>query len=132
MTGDRVELTVPARGEYAKAVRMTASALASRMGMSFDDVEDVRMAVDEAFVHAVDGIGESGDVTFTFALSDDTLGIAVCVGTGERELDPDAESRASLAGFILDSVCDHHEFVSEESGARWLRITKQAKAVHAD
>lgn len=131
MTGDRVQLTVPARGEFAKVARMTAAALGSRMGMSFDDVEDVRIAVDEAFVHAVDGTGGVGDVTFTFAMSDDALGIAVCIGDVKRELDDEAEARASLAGFILDAVCDHYEFVSEESGARWLRITKQTKVVDA-
>ena len=53
---DRITLTVPSRSEYARTVRMTAAALASRMGMSFDDVEDVRMAAEEAFVYAADSL----------------------------------------------------------------------------
>ena len=54
---DHVKLTVPARDEFARTVRMTAAALAGRMGMSLDDVDDVRIAVEEAFVFAVGRVG---------------------------------------------------------------------------
>ena len=40
MATDRITLTVPAKSEYAKTVRMTAAALVSRMGMNFDEVDD--------------------------------------------------------------------------------------------
>lgn len=132
MTGDQVGLTVPAKSEYAKVVRMTAAALASRMGMSYDDVEDVRMAVDEAFIYAVDGLDGDAEVTFSFEMNDETLGIVVGAGQSAIFSDEEAERRASLATFILDSVCDHYEFVSDESGDRWLRIAKYAKAGNAD
>jgi hypothetical protein len=46
--------TVPSRAEYAKAVRMTASALVSRMGATYDDLDDVRIAAEELFVYACD------------------------------------------------------------------------------
>lgn len=132
MTGDRVVLTVPAKSEFAKVVRMTSAALASRMGMSFDDVEDVRMAVEEAFVYAVHGSVDGGDVSLVFGVASDSLEISVCVGAGTEPPGEDAERRASLATFILDSVCDRYEFTSEENGTRWLKIVKQAKAVDAD
>lgn len=131
MSGDRVELVVPAKGEYAKVVRMTAASIASRMGMSVDDVEDVRMAVEEAFVHAVDGGPRADSIRFAFEVSEERLRITVCVGQDGGVLDEDAERRASLSAFILDSVCDEHEFVTEHDGTRWLRIDKRAKAVDA-
>ena len=68
MAVDRVTLSVPARSEYAKTVRMTASALVSRMGMNYDEVDDVRMAAEEAFVYAVDTLSEDATVTFEFGL----------------------------------------------------------------
>lgn len=132
MTGDRVGLTVPAKGEYAKVVRMTAAALASRLGMSYDDVEDVRMAVDEAFIYAVDGAEQDRDLTMVFDLRDGALTITVDAGVCTDITGEEAERRASLATFILDSVCDHYEFESEESGSRRLRITKQVKAADGD
>lgn len=132
MKDERVELTVPAKGEFAKVARMTAAALASRMGMNFDDVDDVRMAVEEAFVYAVDGKRGAGDVTLTFDVGDDAMSISVCVGDDIDASDEEVDRRASLATFILDSVCDRYEFVSEHGGERWLRIHKQATVVDAD
>lgn len=131
MTKDRVSLTVPAKGEYAKTVRMTASALVSRMGMTYDEVDDVRMAADEAFVYAVDGLGSCGEVTFEFTIADGTFGMDVCLGRGGQCSDDDEERRAGLATFILDSVCDRYEFVSDESGSRMLRILKHTGQTHA-
>jgi hypothetical protein len=131
MTDDRVTLTVPARGEFAKAVRMAAATLVSRMGMTFDEVEDVRMAVDEAFVYAVDSAGGEGEVTITFRIGEAEFTMDVCLGHDEVESDEDAERRASLATFILDSVCDRYEFVSDENGVRSLRILKRTGIVDA-
>jgi hypothetical protein len=42
-----VRLVVPAAPEYLRLVRLTAAGLASRMGFTFDEVEDLRIAVDE-------------------------------------------------------------------------------------
>ena len=47
MTGGEVSLVVPAAAEYLRLVRLTAAGLASRMGFTFDEVEDLRIAVDE-------------------------------------------------------------------------------------
>ena len=47
MTGGEVSLVVPAAPEYLRLVRLTAAGLASRMGFTFDEVEDLRIAVDE-------------------------------------------------------------------------------------
>jgi hypothetical protein len=49
---DRVVLSVPARGEYARTVRLAAAELAARTGMTIDDADDVKLAVEEAFVFA--------------------------------------------------------------------------------
>ncbi len=121
---DRIVLTVPARGDYARPVRMTAAELASRMGMSLDDVDDVRIAVEEAFVFVSGHAGEGSEVTFTFSLDDASLevlaaaGQAACVGF----TDDDAGSR--YARFILESVCDEFELVETKDECR-LRLVKR-------
>lgn len=128
MAQDRVTLIVPARGEFAKTVRMTASALVSRMGMTYDEVDDVRMAAEEAFVYAVDTLPEDADVTYEFGLDDDTLHMDVSLG-GETDVsDDEIERRSSYAMFILQSVCDGYELSSDENGRRTLRLVKQARS----
>lgn len=123
MATDHVTLTVPARGEYAKTVRMTAAALSSRMGMSYDEVDDVRIAAEEAFVYACDTQPEDGQIEFDFGLTDDALEFCVSLGTGSMLSDEDAERRASYATFILQSVCDRFELSSDEAGAK-MKLTK--------
>ncbi len=129
MVKDRITLTVPARGEHARTVRMTAAAIVSRMGMSFDDVDDVRMAAEEAFVYAADTVAEGAELTFTFEISDDTIEIEVGLGSEADLTDEEVERRASYATFILESVCDSFELASTETGVQSLRLVKHAGIV---
>ncbi len=125
MTRDRVVLTVPAKGEYARTVRMTAAALASRTGMTYDEVEDVRMAAEESFVYAVDSLSDGDAVVVTFEVGADFLTMTVCLGSASSDTDDEAD-RAALATFILDSVCDRYEFTSDAAGVRTLVVEKCA------
>lgn len=130
MHNETVTLIVPARSEYARTVRMTAATLVSRMDMNYDEVEDVRMAADEAFVYAVETLEPGADVRFEFQVIGDVLTIDVSLGTGARSTSEEAERSATYATFILESVCDSYQLVSDDSGAH-LRLTKQAGTVHA-
>ncbi|MDZ4064482.1 MAG: ATP-binding protein, partial [Coriobacteriia bacterium] len=116
MSVEKIALTVPSRGEYAKTVRMTASSLVSRMGMTFDDIEDVRMAAEEVFVYACDHGPASGAVTLEFALDNDVFEMKVALADSLRLTDEDAERRAAYATFILQSVADTFEMSSDETG----------------
>jgi len=132
MPSDRITLTVPAKGEYAKTVRMTAASIVSRMGMSFDDVDDVRMAAEEAFVYASDTVAEGADLTFVFELDEDAITMEVSLGAEPLLSDGEVERRASYATFILESVCDSFELASDQTGSPSLRLVKRAGIVDDD
>jgi len=129
MPSDRITLTVPAKGEYARTVRMTAASIVSRIGMSFDDVDDVRMAAEEAFVYASDTVAEGADLTFVFEFDQDSITIEVGLGAEGVLSDGEVERRASYATFILESVCDSFELSSDEEGGPSLRLVKRAGIV---
>ncbi|TLM79754.1 MAG: ATP-binding protein [Actinobacteria bacterium] len=121
---DTVTLSVPARPEYAKTVRMTAAALATRAGMPYEAVEDVRLAAEEAFAYAC-GRTEAGvAVTLEFTVSDG--GLDVAVGPVPAVAAPAEEARevAEYARFILDAVCDDLD-ISDEGGACHVRLSKR-------
>ena len=46
--GDRIRLTVPATPAAARITRVSAAGLATRAGFSYGEVEQLRLAVDEA------------------------------------------------------------------------------------
>jgi serine/threonine-protein kinase RsbW len=111
---------------------MTAASLVSRTGMSYEEVDDVRMAAEEAFVYAVDTLPEQADVLFAFMLDGDSIEMDVTLG-GEVDVpDEEVERRTSYALFILQSVCDTYELVSDEQGRRTLRLHKRAESADAD
>lgn len=118
---DRVVLTVPARSEYARTARLAAAELAARIGMSVDGVDDVKMAVEEAFVYVTDrSVGES--VTFDFTVDD---GIGVLVGPMKGSCaDQEGETGERYARFILESVCDEFELVDIDDGC-YVRLVKR-------
>ena len=114
MSKDRITLTVPMHGEYARTVRMTAAELAVRLGMSYDEVDDVRLATEEAFVFACDCAPDDAEVTFTFTLEEGSLLTEVGplhTGGGEGR---DCAAHEGYAQFILQSICD--EFSIERTG----------------
>ena len=130
MAKDQITLIVPAKSEYARAVRMTAAALVTRIGMNYDEVEDVRMAADEAFVYASDTLSDGADIRFLFTLGDDDIEIDVGLGLEEPRSDEDSDRNVAYATFILESVCDRYEFASDENGAH-LRLFKRAGGTDA-
>jgi serine/threonine-protein kinase RsbW len=130
MAKDQITLIVPAKSEYAKTVRMTAASLASRIGMTFDDVEDVRMAADEAFVYASDTLTPGSEVRFVFHLGEDDIEIDVGLGVENPRTDEDTDRSVAYATFIMESVCDTYEFASDENGAH-LRLFKRAGGTDA-
>jgi serine/threonine-protein kinase RsbW len=120
---ERVALTVPARGEYARTVRLAAAELAVRCDMNVDEVDDVRLAVDEAFVFAC-GRDAAGDLTFSFALEHGSIEMLVGPLAQPCPASIDGEAGERYARFILESVCDTYELV-EQDGSCYVRLVKR-------
>jgi len=123
MASDRIVLTVPAREEYARTVRMTAVALVGRLGVPIDLVDDVRIAVEEAYVFAVRRTQPGGDVTFTFTVGDGRFTCEVGPLAEASEAEDADESGERYAVFILDSVCDEFELAERPDGTH-VRLCK--------
>jgi hypothetical protein len=63
-----VRLTVPAQTRFARVARMTTSSLVATWGADIDDVEDLRIAVDE-LVTALVPTSSDGEIALTLVLS---------------------------------------------------------------
>jgi serine/threonine-protein kinase RsbW len=121
---ERVALVVPAKGEYARTVRLAAAELAARAGMDIDGIDDVRMAVEEAFVFAVARVsGVNLEFTFDVAPGFIELSVGPLLSGSEDADDPDRGER--YARFILETICDEFELVENEVGCT-LRLVKRA------
>jgi anti-sigma regulatory factor (Ser/Thr protein kinase) len=120
--GDRVVLTVPSRGEFARTVRLAAAELATRAEMDIDTVDDVRLAVDEAFVFA--GEHAAGpEIAFTFSLAPGWIQIVVGPLTADAVNEEAPDQGERYARFILQSICDEFEIL-ETDGAHVMRLVR--------
>ncbi|WP_163102428.1 anti-sigma B factor RsbW [Peribacillus alkalitolerans] len=77
---DYIEMTIPAKPEFVGVIRLTLSGIASRMGFSYDSIEDLKIATSEAVTNAVQHAykeGDSGEVKIGFGLFEDKLEVMV-------------------------------------------------------
>ncbi|HEX2771082.1 MAG TPA: anti-sigma regulatory factor [Micromonosporaceae bacterium] len=76
---DVVLLTVPADGGYLSVLRTATAGLAARLHFALDDIEDLRIAVDEACAMLLAVTTADAEVSCRFTVTDDALSVEVSV-----------------------------------------------------
>lgn len=80
-TSDVITMKVPAKPEYVGVVRLTVSGVANRLGYSYDDIEDIKIAVAEACTNVVNHAYEENytenDMHLNFSVYEDRLELIV-------------------------------------------------------
>jgi serine/threonine-protein kinase RsbW len=104
---DHFEVIVPLRTRYASTIRMIAASLGAEAGFTVDEIDDVRLALDEVFsMLAERHVGQR--VRTRFRLDDTQLIAVLTLESGPIDVEPD-----ELAANILRSVVDHYSFTHE-------------------
>lgn len=127
--GDVVTLSVPASPRHAATARMVAASLAADAGFDVDEIDDLRLAVNEAIAVMTDDLDDTGDdhdatavrVEIEFRASGSAIEVDLRRTGTAAEIGPDALD--DLATTILSAVVDHHEIVDG-----CFRLTKSAGA----
>ena len=115
-----VRLSLPGSLEYVRVARLTASAVAARLGFDVEEIEDLRVAVDELASLVVEA-GNGAELSLTFSNLADTF-VVEGSGATTRDLGLDDLTRQ-----ILSAVVDEFELTAEGGVARF-RATKKAAA----
>ena len=76
---DQVTVRMPADGAYLSVLRTATAGLAARLDFTLDDIEDLRIAVDEACAMLLGQAIPGSSLDCTFSLSPDMLTISVSV-----------------------------------------------------
>lgn len=111
-----VELTIPAQARFLSAARLVASSLASDLDFSVDDIDELRIAVDEALTVLIDAAPATSAVRVVFSLGAGSAGepgqlqIEGRIEDGPGvSVEPQADG---LVRRILHAVTDSYEFAS--------------------
>ena len=78
---DVVHLTVPADGGYLGVLRTATAGLAARLQFALDEIEDLRIAVDEACAMLLAIATRDAELECRFAVTEDALTVEVTVPT---------------------------------------------------
>ena len=119
--GDAIDLSLPVAADLLVVVRLTAAAVASRADFNVEDIEDLRLAVDELCLPLVRSAPE-GRLVLRFISHDDSVEITACIdGPGaDGPAVASDNSEDALSAQILDALVDEHGW--DGSGSRcWLR-----------
>jgi serine/threonine-protein kinase RsbW len=102
-----VELRIPADGAFLAVLRTATAGLAARLDFTLDDIEDLRIAVDEACAMVLPQARENSDLTCTFDLEAARLTVAV---TAECD-SPRPPNREGFAWTVLAALTNEVDAV---------------------
>lgn len=133
---ETVQLIIPCRPEYVGVARLAVLGIASRMPFSYDEVEDVRLAVGEACTHAVERAG-TGAATIritstldgralTIEVQDDVAEAGTAAPTEEAKLLEEAGVDQEGLGALLMEILVDEVKIETTPGGTLVRLTKYA------
>lgn len=96
-TRDEVTVRLPADGAYLSVLRTATAGLAARLDFTLDEIEDLRIAVDEACAMLLSQAIAGSGLDCRFRLGQDTMAISVSV----RSAAPTAPASDSFAWTVL-------------------------------
>jgi serine/threonine-protein kinase RsbW len=117
-----IHLSMPATPDLLRVARLTAAGLATRVGFNVDEVEDVKIALDElCFGLLGDGAG-AGVLDLRFVLEPGALvieGAGPAAGAHDRD-----EDTTEFAALLLAALVDEHE-ISRDGESVQFRLVKR-------
>jgi Histidine kinase-like ATPase domain len=119
-----IRLSIPAAPEFLRLARLAAADVASRAGLSYEDIEDLRIGVDE-LCHVLMAPGaEHQHLELTFTLLPDAVAVA---GQGPPGASHHSVIQSDLSRTIVDAVVDEHE-VRRDGDVLRFQLLKRAPA----
>jgi serine/threonine-protein kinase RsbW len=125
------ELRLPSRLGFEKVAMSTAASVANLMGFSSDRIEDLKTAVSEACINAIEHgnkLNESLSVVVMLVMDSESLEVKIHdqgagVGQAEHPM-PDIDRKIAgeeaprgMGMFLIQALVDEVEYVREQAGS---------------
>lgn len=136
---ETVTLSLPDKPEFISLARMSASMIANLAGLSFDEIEDIKVALSEACTNALRyGCTKSDHYEVAFSLSPKLFEISVRDnGDGydfESVQQPllGGEQIGGFGLFIIRSLMDNTEITSAPQTGTTITMQKNLRVEHGN
>jgi serine/threonine-protein kinase RsbW len=114
-----VRLNLPASTRFVSSARVVAASMGAEVGLDVDDLDDLRLGVDELVSALVDGADDSARVSIEYVTGRNSVTVTGVLEGSARATEPDELTRR-----ILDAVADHYEL-----GDMSFTLTKASASV---
>jgi serine/threonine-protein kinase RsbW len=118
-----VIVTAPARPEMVHVLRAVASSVAARLDFPYDDIDDLRISIDEACAQLLTVGGEDDTLTLRLSTAKGGIEAVVSLDGDARATWPPSSLEDSLAWRVLTGLSDDVHFESLPTGPA-IRILK--------
>jgi serine/threonine-protein kinase RsbW len=120
----RIELALPADPRLVRLARLVASGVASGASFDIEEIEDLRIAVDEGCIALIEA-GDGSRLELEFVLDGPSIEVrGTTAASSQAMLDTE---RLSLSTQILKVVTDEHDLTVRE-GRATFRLRKESRA----
>lgn len=117
-----VTVRVPAKPDYVHIVRSVIAGAAAKASLGVDEIEDVRLAVDEACAHLLSLA--PGATTLTVDIREGE-GMLELLASVDAEVTTNGDENRSITWHILSALTDEAR-LEPSPGGTGIRMTKQA------
>ena len=118
---DVVTIKLPAAGAYLSVLRTATAGLAARLDFTLDEIEDLRIAVDEACAMLLSQAVPGADLECAFSLQDTSMRVSVSVLT----LDGQEPSRDTFAWTVLSALAGDVDSFADVDNRVTITLHKQ-------
>ena len=118
-----VTVRVPAQPDFVHVLRSVVATVAARDNFTYDEIDDLRLAVDEACAQLLALPGRSTTLTVQLTPVDGGLVVVATIDADGQAWPPEGAEH-TLAWQILSALADETRF-EELDGSPALRLTKR-------
>jgi serine/threonine-protein kinase RsbW len=122
---DAVEIRLPADSAYLSVLRTATAGLAARLDFTLDEIEDLRIAVDEACAMLLPQALDGSPLTCRFRLGKETIEVTVTVPTSDAVL----PERNTFSWTVLSALAGDVDTGSDEDRQVWITLRKRRGVV---
>ena len=126
MAEPAVRIEIPASGEYLAVLRAAASGLAAGLSFTYEEIDDLRIAVDELCFAVMGEEGSTEPLTLVYQIHPGAVSVSgSCAAQGPGPV------QSELSRTIVAAVADEHE-LGQRDGVRCFRVLKRGTVQEAN
>jgi serine/threonine-protein kinase RsbW len=128
-----IELRLPSKAEWVGVARLAIAGIANRLDFNYEEIEDLKLAVAEAYTNCIQHAGDHDEVRIVCAIQPSKLTVTVHDqikgaadrGAGQRRLREPKEG--GLGVFLIRTLMDEVSYEVDPRTGTCLTMTKRVR-----